>query len=257
MGLGAGLLVAASVVPAAAQESIITDRPVFTKNTATVMPGAFQLEAGYTFFRVGNTDLHQIGEALLRIGLIPGLEGRVLLPSFMSASTAGPLIESDVSGISDANLGMKLGLYESGVSEGLPSLSLLLGTGVPIGDDDFGAEGWEPEAKLLLGWSLTGRLGLAANVNYAQRDPEFGDRYDELGASVSLGFPLTQRLSGFGEYFAIRPDIRGGAGDRDYLDAGITFLVSDDFQLDARIGVGVDSPEEDDFFVGAGVSKRF
>lgn len=249
-GLGAGvLLLAASVAPAAAQETIVTDRPEFTVGTGSVLPGVYQLEAGYTFFRFGNTDTHRIGEALIRTGVIEGLELRILLPSFLS--------DADASGIGDANLGMKLGLFESGVSEGLPSMSLLLGTGVPIGDEDFGADGWEPEAKLLLGWALTERLGLGANVNYTQRDPDFGDRYDEWGASVSLGFPLTRRLSGFGEYFAIRPDFGGDAGDRDYVDGGITFLLSDDFQLDARVGVGVDSPEDDDFFVGAGISKRF
>ena len=254
-GIGAGaLLLAAGAAPLVAQGPINTDRPDFTESTVSVDPGVFQLEAGYTFSSIGRTDRHQIGEALLRAGMIPGLEARIGLPSFFSSKTELPLgTESEASGIGDGSLGIKLGLYESAVSEGLPSVALLLGTSVPIGDDDFGADGWEPEAKLALGWLLTQRLNLGANINYAQRDPGAGDRFDEFGASVSLGFPLTERLSGFGEYFAIRPDF---GGDSDYIDAGVTFLLSNDFQLDARIGTGV-GDTDDAIFFGAGFGKRF
>ena len=253
VGAAALALLALTAASSAAQEPMVTDRPAFTQSTATVMPGVYQIEAGYTFTRFGRTDLHQLGEALLRTGLIEGLELRFGLPSFQSASREDPG-GVDESGIGDAHLGMKLGLFESGVAEGLPSLALLLGTGVPVGDDFFGADGWEPEAKLALDWSFTESLGLGANVNYAQRDPDIGDRYDEWAASVAVDFPLTQSLSGFGEYFAIRPDV---GGDRDYLDAGVTWLMSRDLQLDARIGVGIDSPVDDDFFIGVGFAKRF
>lgn len=246
-------LVVLAYGPVSAQQRMVTDRPYFTQTTSTVLPGVYQLEAGYTFRRFGRTDTHRIGEPLLRTGLIEGLELRVGLPSFLSASREDPG-GVDESGIGDAHLGMKLGLFESGVAEGLPSLALLLGTGVPVGDDFFGADGWEPEARLALDWSFTERLGLGANVNYAQRDPDLGDRYDEWGASVLLGFPLTRTLSGFGEYFAIRPDV---GGDLDQLDAGVTWLMSRDLQLDARIGVGIDSPVDDDFFIGVGFAKRF
>lgn len=254
------LVVAASAAPADAQDVMSSDRPRFTERTVSVAPGTLQLEAGYTFARFGELDSHRLGEALVRFGVIPGLELRVGLPSFITANADVGPVEFDESGFGDAHLGMKLGLYESGLAEGLPSVALLLGTGVPTGDDDLplSAESWEPEAKLALAWSFTERLGLGVNVNYAQRDPEFVDRYDEWAASVALDLPLTARLSGFGEYFAIRPEFEGsGVAQRDYIAGGATWLLTPDLQLDARIGLGVDSPAEDDFFFGVGLATRF
>lgn len=249
----AGVALLASTGGPSVAQQMVTDRPTFTESTSTVPAGIYQLEAGYTFERFGRTDSHQIGEALLRTGLIEGLELRFGLPSFRSAKREAPGA-LDQSGFGDGFLGMKLGLFESGVGEGLPSLALLLGTGVPVGDDVFGAGGWEPEAKLALGWSLTERLGLGANIDYTQRDPGAADRFDEWGAGVALAFPLTERLGGFGEYFAIRPDV---GTDLDYLDAGVTWLMNPHLQLDARIGVGVGSPVDDDFFIGVGFSRQF
>ena len=55
------VLVAATGGTATAQEPMVTDRPDFTESTSTVMPGVYQLEAGYTFARFGRTDTHQIG----------------------------------------------------------------------------------------------------------------------------------------------------------------------------------------------------
>ena len=253
-GVGAGMLaLVAGAAPLAGQ--IVTDRPDFTESTYTVPDGHFQLEAGYTYATAGELSGHQIGEALIRLGLIPGLELRALLPSFNSVSgDVGP-VEFEESGWSDAGIGMKLGLYESGMSEGLPSVSLLFGSSIPVGDDDFGADGWEPEAILALGWALAPRLDLGANVKYTQRDPDFGDRYNEWAASIALGLPVTSSLGAFIEYFGIRPDL-DGLEDDDYIDGGITYLFSDTFQLDARVGFNLEG-DDDEMFFGVGFGKLF
>lgn len=255
MRAGMALVVAlgAATAPAAAQEPMITDRPDFTESAFTVGSGVAQIEAGYTYFERGPTTMHQIGEALIRYGIIPNLEARVLLPSYLSANTdVGPL-ESDASGFGDANLGIKLGLVQNEAGEGLPSIGLILGSSVPVGADDFTSDAWEPEAKLALGWSVTERIGLGANVNYAQRDPGAGDRYNEFGASVSLGLPITARMGAFAEYYAIRPEDRA---DQDYIDGGVTFSLTDDFQLDGRVGYGLNDIDSDWFF-GVGLARRF
>ena len=59
-----------------AEAQISTDRPKFTLPTQTVPDGRFQVEAGYTYSTMGDRTSHQIGEALFRMGLIPGLELR-------------------------------------------------------------------------------------------------------------------------------------------------------------------------------------
>ena len=250
---GCALLLAAATAPAKAQ-TIITDRPDFTESTATVPQGRFQLEAGYTYSTVGDLTAHEIGEGLIRYGLIPGLELRIGVPSFVSLSVDDAPADADgESGFADASLGLKLGLYESGIAEGLPSLSILLGSGIPTGSEEVGgADGWEPEAIVALSWAFTPTLSLGANMGYAQR--VVGDfRYDETFGSVAAGFPLFGAMSGFIEYFGIRPE---EDSDESYVDGGITYLLSPTFQLDARVGMGV-GDSEDAMFFGVGLAKLF
>ena len=252
---GGVFLLAAAAAPVAAQ--IETDRPDFTEGTGTVPDGAMQLEAGYTYTTVGESSGHQLGETLVRFGLIPGLELRAELPSFQSVRSDVPLVgEFEESGWSDPGIGMKLGLYEAGMAEGLPSLSLLLGSSIPIGDDHFGADGWEPGAILALAWEFAPRVGLGANVGYTQRDGGIAEDYDEWTASVALGLPVTSSVGAFVEYFAIRPDVPGEAADDDYVDGGLTFLLSPTFQLDGRVGFNLDS-DADEMFFGVGLAKLF
>ena len=251
--VGGAFLLVVAAAPAAAQ--IETDRPDFTEGTSTVPDGAIQLEAGYTYASAGELSGHQLGEALLRFGLIPGLELRAELPSFQKVSGEFGPFEFDESGWSDAAVGMKLGLYEAGMSEGLPSVSLLLGTSLPTGDDDFGAESWEPEAIVAFGWEFAPRVGLGANVGYAQRAFTEDDRYDEFSASIALGLPVTTSIGAFVEYFAIRPDDDFG-DESDYIDGGLTFLLSPTFQLDGRIGFNLDG-DADEMFFGVGFAKLF
>ena len=256
IGAFAVALTFAPVMTTEAAAQISTDRPKFTMPTPTVPDGAIQLEAGYTYASAGESSGHQLGEALLRFGLIPGLELRAELPSFQKVRVDLPFLgEVEESGWSDAGLGMKLGLYEAGMAEGLPSLSLLLGTSLPTGDDDFGADGWEPEAVLALGWEFAPRVALGANVGYTQRALPRDENYDEFTASVALDLPVTSSVGAFIEYFGIRPD-EDVAAESDYIDGGLTFLLSPTFQLDGRIGFNLDR-DTDEMFFGVGLAKRF
>lgn len=260
--LGGALLLAATSAPASAQ-TIITDRPDFTESTATVPQGRFQIEAGYTYATIGDLTAHEIGEGLIRYGVIPGLELRIGVPSFLMVSfpdDLGPIsADGEDTGFGESSVGLKLGLYESGLAEGLPSVALLVGTTLPGGNQEVGASPpWEPSAVLALGWSFTETLTLGANVGYTQRVTPIvnEDRFDEFSASVAVGFPIFGSMSGFAEYFAIRPNFEDFDLDEDYVDGGITYLLSPTFQLDARVGLGV-GDTEDAMFFGVGLAKLF
>ncbi|MBC7806493.1 MAG: transporter, partial [Akkermansiaceae bacterium] len=82
-----------------------------------------------------------------------------------------------------------------------------------------------------------------------------GDQFGEVSSSLSFGFGLSDRTGAYLEYFGFYPAGRG-RDDSNFLDTGVTHLLSNDLQLDARVGKGL-STNRDDYFLGAGASVRF
>ena len=66
---------------------------------------------------------------------------------------------------------------------------------------------------------------------------------------------MTDREGAYAEYFGTYTVIRDGPHE-DYVNGGITFLVESHFQLDARMGYGLNDLD-DDFFVGVGSGVRW
>lgn len=240
-------------------EALITDRPDFTESPLSVAPGRVQLEGGYTFSRLEGERSHTVGELLARIGAVDRLEFRLGLNSLVfqsepdSADVPSSQLRS-IRGLEDLTLGLKVEVFRPPPSKpGLPQLGILAGTSLPTGRSDIGAKGLQPGALLAAGWDLTDRLAAGMNVGYAYAEDEDG-RFDELSGSVALGFGLTQRLGAFAEWFGIYPlpDDREGENN---ANAGVTYLLSPGFQLDARVGIGLGGPRPN-FFVGAGAAWR-
>jgi hypothetical protein len=245
LGAALGLLLALSLLanPAAAQEPLVTDRPDFTESAAVIERGHFQLEGGTTFTRADETDEHALGEILLRIGIAPRLELRVGANSY--AWVDHP--EGDVDGFEDATLGAKVLL-----SEGRVASALLLGTSVPTGSHGIGAEAWEPEVKIALARDV-GVASVGANAGWFWSVADDERLHGTVG-SLTVGLPLGERGGLFLETYGIA--VEGAGGEEAYADAGVTRLLSDDLQLDARVGVGLGG-EAADWYVGAGVSRRW
>ena len=74
-------------------------------------------------------------------------------------------------------------------------------------------------------------------------------------ASASLSFPLAGRTGAFVELYALAPESRGGQATR-YVDAGLTYLLGNDVQLDLRLGAGLNQAAARGF-AGAGVAVRW
>jgi hypothetical protein len=237
---------ALTAAPAAAQldEDLVSDRPDFSESAVTVSPGRFQLEAGYGFADADGESADEIGQALLRIGLVEGFELRVGLGSYIDAPSG--------SGWDGGSLGIKVALVENWQLR--PAVALLIGTGTPYGDEEVVDDTWQPEGKVALGWELSESLSLGVNAGYARLSAD-GEHFDQAQWSASLGWSATDRLGVFGEYFGLseeRPD--GDPGH--YLDGGATWLIHDDLQLDAWLGAGV-SDEAADWIGGVGIVARW
>ncbi len=241
--LCAALLLAPALAGAQETEELVGDRPDFTESSVAVSPGRVQVEAGTTWTRDEGETAHELGEVLVRIGVVEDLELRLGLGSWVRAG--------DAEGWDGGSLGLKAQLVEGWGWR--PELAVLLGTATPFGDEEVADESWQPEAKLALGWELAEDLELGVNAGYAR--PGKGEsRFDQAQWSAALGWGATERLGFFLEAFGFGREEAEGDATR-YLDAGVTWLLGPELQLDARVGRGL-GDDAAEWFAGAGVVVR-
>jgi hypothetical protein len=230
---------------------MVTDRPDFTESASIVAPGRFQFEMGYTWTKAGEQEEHSFGELLARVGILPWIEGRLGLNSYVLLRDPA----EEVDGLQDLTVAFKALLYRKpeGSSAAVPQVALLLGADLPTGASDVGGGELQPGAKLALGFDLTERFVAGSNVGWAYLYSDDGRFHQGLG-SVVLGYGISDPVTVYVEWFGLFPENRGG-GSNHYFDGGIAWLVGADFQLDWRIGAGLQDPSPN-WFTGAGLSFR-
>jgi hypothetical protein len=241
-----------SLPSALAQEPIITDRPDYTESVETVPPGMTQIEGGYTFTQSDrHNNAQSLGELLIRTAIGSKSELRIGLNSY----GVGHGENGSSYGLEDASLGAKIVLRKGAEGGGLrrPAVSLIALTTLPTGTEDERGSHFQPTVKLCLGYTLSPRIDLGVNANYSYVN-DGDDRYGEFSPSASLGYALTDRVGSFFEYYSFHP-FRDQPATY-YLNTGMTYLLSDNAQLDVRVGSGLNGPS-DDFFIGTGAAVRF
>ena len=238
-------------------EPMETDRPDFTEGTRTIQPGHFQVELGYGYTYDDDTDLkeHGIGEALFRIGLVNIAELRFSLAGYQDVE------EGSVSsyGTSDLTVGTKIRVFEA--CDCNFDVSALVELTLPTGSEDLSQDDVSPKASILwaYGWDESSSLAdfsLAGNFNF-DVPVEDSDYYFEPSASLAFGYSLTESLGTYLEYFGFYPS--GGNApstvSTHFLNAGLTYGLTENLQLDLLVGMGINDSAED-FFTGCGVSFR-
>ena len=229
------------------EEPLVTDRPDFTESAASVAPGRLQVEGGYTFTKKGEDDNHSLGELLLRLGLVQHLELRLGINPLSVVDRPG---RDESSGPDDVTLGAKLNLIDA--QSGLVPQLAILGAGVvALKNDDRPAVA--PALTLAAAWDLSDDLALGSNLGWTYGGVT-GDRFSSFAGSLALGASLGKRWGSYVEYFGF---IRTGDNpNENFVNVGMTFLVSPNFQLDGRVGTGFEDPQPN-YFAGLGASFRF
>ena len=253
------LLIACAVSLEAAEPELITDRPDQTESTAIVGRGVVQIETGALLERDESDTLveesTELAGTLVRWGLSERFELRFGFAGFLKQDTETPFGRSHDEGLGDAELGFKLRLREGDGKS--PALALIAATSLPVGEDGFTSDRFDPIVRLSVSHDLASGAGFGWNLGYRREStPTFFDteHQDFFFYTASLALPVGDR---WGTFFELFGDIAtGGDGeDAHSFDTGITFLLTDDVQLDTFAGGGI-TDEAPDTFLGVGISWR-
>ena len=165
--------------------------------------------------------------------------------------------DSSISGFGDASVGTKVHLWSE---EGWrPETAFLAAISIPVGQEEFSTERFDPSFRVLFSNTLSDRLSFGYNAGVSWSTTEEatpGEKNTSVFAdyTATLAAGLTPVVGAFFELFGAI------ALDQDeestlLFDGGVTYLISQNAQVDIAVGVGLSDAAED-LFVGAGVSWR-
>ena len=242
------------------EPEMVTDRPDQTESTAIVPIGRTQIELGVGLAQedVDGFDLEISGgpATLVRIGLTDSIELRLGWEGWIEEEIDFGPESVSADGFGDAEVGTKIGLREGdGVS---PAVAVIVATSVPVGEEGFSSERFDPSARLTVSHDFASGVGLGWNIGIesGSEPSDDGGRTTLTTAIYTLaaGFPASDRWGVFVEAFGDVP--LSAEGDPAHLlDAGVTWLVRPSLQLDAAAGAGI-SDAAPDWFAAVGLSVR-
>jgi len=244
---------------------LVTDRPDFTESTNAIPTGHAQLEMGYTFTydreSKTRTRSHTAPELLLRLGVASDFELRLGWEGYSWSETRAPTNtragrpvrrEEWDQGANDVSIGVK---YKFAEQEGArPHMGIIAAMTAPSGSANTSSGDVEPEVVFLWAYDVDDRFSIAGNAGVVLPTDD-GDRFVQGKASLSFAYSVTDRIGAYAEYFGFYPNAEHSDAAHS-VNGGVTYLINDNFQLDARIGAGLNE-EADDFFSGIGFSVRW
>ncbi len=244
--------------PGIPARELSTDRPDKTESAFTVPAHRWQLEADAFIFRL---DEHGTDPAIarttgwsaaavnLKLGITDRLDVQFILPAWNEQEQKfADGHRERTRGWSDFTIRAKLNLFEN--DRGDTAMALMPFFTLPTAGGAFGSDSIEAglivplAAKLGGGWNL-GTM-IEADLRREDRRPTFAGI-----ASATLSHDITERLTGYVEWWNewTRP------GWASTFDAGLTFRITPNAQLDAGANIGL-TRSADDLVVFAGVSIR-
>lgn len=206
---------------------IVTDRPCQTEATNTIPKGSFQVESGLILQHDGENDKSIVlPTSVFRYGISKLFELRMVHE--YNIKSYGNKDIGDNSGIGDLQLGAKLFIFDSNVTQ----VSFLSHLVLPTGNTNFTNDDYAVKNKLIIGHVLGDRVGIAYNLGY--------DYFNEsiFTYSFALNLNLTEKL-----VISIEPY---GSIDEDEVhvsnfNTGLIYLVKNNLQLDFSFGLGMNN----------------
>jgi hypothetical protein len=241
------------------EEPLESDRPDFTESTSTVGFRRLQIESGYTFTHgVGGDsahNVHDLPELLVRYGVAERLELRlawdegVLFERFRDEASGRIVRQTDYT---DMEIGFKYAIGKQDAWK--PKTAIIVAISAPVGSPAESSRQVDTRVNFCYSWDITKKLSLncsTGNVWTAQ----FGDRYTQFFQTGSLDYELTKKLHVFSEAYGLFDRNASDNRPQYFYNAGVTYLVTPNFQLDWRAGCGLNA-WSDAFFTGCGLTIR-
>ncbi len=231
---------------------LVTDRPDQTESSGVVPLRTLQIETGLVL-SVNQSDQAQFrrftyNSTLLRYGLLENFELRAGLEYLGEREEVLDQVEvNTLKGFSPLYLGFKTRI--TGERGWIPEIAFLGGLSLSFtAKKEFRA--LHPAAIMRFAFShtLSDRFSFGYNLG-AEWEGETGPGYFY---SAVLGVGLTETLGLFIEPFGI---LATEHANEHLLDAGLTWLVLPNLQLDLSGGVGLNEAASD-YFISAGLSYR-
>lgn len=226
---------------------IATDRPRITQTAILVPRGHFQMEHGFQIEDADGDYIYTTPSSLWKYGLTDNLELRVTTEYSFIDRLEGP----DLRGFQPFSVGLKAKLSEQ--KGFLPKMSFIGHLVLPgLTDETLRTQYIAPQVRLAFLHSVSQLYSLSYNAglewNGSSPEPSFV-------YSLSNNFNILKRLGLFVEVYG---DSQQRSDDKVRLraDAGLTYILGNNFQLDVSGGLGLteNAPER---FISCGFSYRF
>lgn len=252
-------------------QEISTDRPDRTESSETVGKNKFQIETGieYSSLKYENAELIfpdasrlvtdiktytiTAPTTLLRYGLTDKIELRLEIDFDVNHSKIGnidSLSDNSKLSLNAPQVSAKFLLYKG--QGWKPDFAIIGGVKIPnVGDELKQVKHFIPEFTLAFNNDITSKLSVGYNLGIEWND-EMSDQ--DMFSSVSFALQLTPRIGSFLEYYGNFP--KTGNDYDNNIDAGFTYLINKNFQIDIYGGLGL-SKISNDFILGSGLSYRF
>ena len=229
-------------------DAINPDRPNVANSSQVVGDGRVQLEIGANWDRQRNDEVRVrtlSTPALLRIGLGETTELRV--------ETDGRSIEHEVdratgvrttaAGWNATSIGFKWRFADGEGSR--PALGLIGSAALPSGSSALRVKGVLPQLVLAAEWDLPQDWSLAVSPGAGADVDDDGARYRYGILAASLGKKFTERVQGFLEVAAPQIASASHGGNQLQVDAGVSWLLNRNCQVDAKVVRGLNSRTPD------------
>ena len=248
-------LISTYMIQAQDQEALgplITDRPDATESPTAVPKGFLQIETGgfYENYEENNLKLESFtyNTTLLRYGLLNNLELRVGWNFVEGVTTiGGTKLDNVTSGFDPLLLGIKTTIAQE--QGAFPEIGLLGHLYLPFtASADYRPETTGADFRFSFAHTFSESSSLAYNLGAA-----WGNDSSEIAYvyTIAFGQAITSK---FGAYVELYGDFPEDSSANHLWDAGLTYLINNNVQLDATVGTSITKGQ--DLLLSTGISIR-